>query len=86
MARSHRVRTTWVESIGCSAGSGWHRIDGGPSARFDAVHARLVATQPSNPRVSILHNDVKLDNAMFVAGRPERVSSIFDWDMATLGT
>ena len=68
----------------------WHRIDDGPktgpnSARFNSVHTRLVATRPSNEKVSILHNDFKLDNAMFSAGHPERVSSIFDWDMATLG-
>lgn len=63
----------------------WHRINEGPNDRFDAVHARLVDTQPTSSRVSILHNDFKLDNAMFTPGQPERVSSIFDWDMATLG-
>ncbi len=55
------------------------------SVLFDSVHERLVATRPSSARVSILHNDFKLDNAMFSPGHPERVSSIFDWDMATLG-
>ncbi|MGA9275953.1 phosphotransferase family protein [Ilumatobacter sp.] len=63
----------------------WHRIDAGRSPRFDQVHARLVSTRPQTTRVSILHNDYKLDNAMFTAGQPDRVSSIFDWDMATLG-
>ncbi len=65
----------------------WHRIgadaDTGPP--FDDVHRRLVSTRPRSHRVSILHNDYKLDNAMFAAGEPDRVSSIFDWDMATLG-
>lgn len=69
----------------------WHRISDGSDAtqdsdaRFDAVHKDLLATQPSSSRVSILHNDFKLDNAMFAAGKPDQVASIFDWDMATLG-
>lgn len=63
----------------------WHRIPGDTEPRFDEVHRRLVSTQPPTARVSIVHNDYKLDNAMFVAGEPDRVSSIFDWDMATLG-
>jgi len=66
----------------------WHRIDrgdNGASELFDEVHTRLVSTRPPTARVSILHNDYKLDNAMFTPGDPDRVSSIFDWDMATLG-
>ncbi|BAN02011.1 hypothetical protein YM304_16970 [Ilumatobacter coccineus YM16-304] len=64
----------------------WHRVCGSAeTGLFDEVHRRLVATQPMSTRVSIIHNDYKLDNAMFTAGDPDRVSSIFDWDMATLG-
>jgi aminoglycoside phosphotransferase (APT) family kinase protein len=51
----------------------------------DAVHARLAATMPAPQRVSILHNDLKLDNCQFDPAAPDRVKSIFDWDMATLG-
>ncbi|MFM7119672.1 MAG: phosphotransferase, partial [Gammaproteobacteria bacterium] len=51
----------------------------------DAVHARLAATVPAPQRVSILHNDLKLDNCQFDPETPDRVKSIFDWDMATLG-
>jgi aminoglycoside phosphotransferase (APT) family kinase protein len=40
---------------------------------------------PSPQRVSILHNDLKFDNCQFQPGNPDRVTSIFDWDMATLG-
>ena len=32
-----------------------------------------------------LYNDFKLDNCMFSIDRPDRVSTILDWDMATLG-
>ena len=65
----------------------WHRIDTGADIDplFDEVHRRLASTRPRSQRVSVLHNDYKLDNAMFTPGEPDRVSSIFDWDMATLG-
>lgn len=52
---------------------------------LDAVHERLAATVPAPQRASILHNDLKLDNCQFDPADPDRVKSIFDWDMATLG-
>ncbi|MCH2172803.1 phosphotransferase family protein [Myxococcota bacterium] len=52
---------------------------------FDEVHRRLEATLPDASRVSIVHNDLKLDNCQFDPNDPDRVGSIFDWDMATLG-
>ncbi len=52
---------------------------------MSAVHARLAATLPPAQRVSLVHNDLKLDNAMFAAGDPDRVIAFFDWDMTTLG-
>jgi aminoglycoside phosphotransferase (APT) family kinase protein len=52
---------------------------------LDAVHARLAAQIPGPQRASILHNDLKLDNCQFDPANPDRVKSIFDWDMATLG-
>jgi aminoglycoside phosphotransferase (APT) family kinase protein len=52
---------------------------------FDEVHARLAASIPSSPGASLVHNDLKLDNCQFDPGDPDRVKSIFDWDMATLG-
>ena len=33
----------------------------------------------------MLHNDYKIDNCQFDPADPDRVKSIFDWDMATLG-
>ena len=47
----------------------------------DQLQQRLPAPQ----RVSILHNDFKLDNCQFVAGQPDQVNAVFDWDMASLG-
>jgi aminoglycoside phosphotransferase (APT) family kinase protein len=51
----------------------------------DALHRRLARRIPELGRVSIVHNDPKLDNCQFDPAYPDRVTSIFDWDMATLG-
>ena len=59
-----------------------HATVRGPMA---AVAARLEATLPQPQRVAIVHNDLKLDNCAFDPANPDRVASIFDWDMTTLG-
>lgn len=59
----------------------------------DSAEASPVATLgtalghavPAPQRVSVLHLDFKIDNCQFGAGDPGRVTSVFDWDMATLG-
>ena len=60
------------------------RFDDSP-AEMDAIRARLEAARPSPSRASIVHNDLKLDNCQFDPANPDRVTSIFDWDMTTLG-
>jgi aminoglycoside phosphotransferase (APT) family kinase protein len=45
----------------------------------------LERTMPAPQRAAILHNDLKLDNCQFDPASPDRVHSVFDWDMATLG-
>lgn len=52
---------------------------------FDRVHESLAARLPAPQRVSIVHNDLKFDNCQFQPEDPDRVTSVFDWDMATLG-
>ena len=52
---------------------------------FEQVHEALMRSLPEPQRVSILHNDLKLDNCQFDPADPDHVKSIFDWDMATLG-
>ncbi len=47
--------------------------------------ARLAATRPETVRTSVLHNDFKIDNCQFDPANPDRVRSVFDWDMATIG-
>lgn len=49
------------------------------------LHARLERSMPSTPRVSFVHNDLKLDNVMIDPDDPDRVVAFFDWDMTTLG-
>ncbi len=60
------------------------RFDDSP-AEVEALHARLARHVPRLSRVSIVHNDLKLDNCQFDPADPDRVVSIFDWDMTTLG-
>jgi aminoglycoside phosphotransferase (APT) family kinase protein len=69
--------------------AGWKRrfelAQDAPLPRFDEVHAQLARSLPASPRASLVHNDLKLDNCQFDPADPDRVRSIFDWDMATLG-
>ena len=69
---------------------GWkQRWDLVADERYDAdmsgIHARLEATRPEPQRVSLVHNDLKLDNCLFDPADPDRVTAFFDWDMTTLG-
>lgn len=70
--------------------SGWAkrwelaRFDDSPAA-MEEIHGRLVREMPSPSRASIVHNDLKLDNCQLDPANPDRVTSIFDWDMTTLG-
>jgi aminoglycoside phosphotransferase (APT) family kinase protein len=64
----------------------WRRVASGDcDARFEAMGARLADEMPQSGPPAIVHNDYKLDNCQFLPGDPDRVVSVFDWDMATLG-
>ncbi|PYO01087.1 MAG: phosphotransferase family protein, partial [Candidatus Rokuibacteriota bacterium] len=60
------------------------KFEDSPAAML-AIHERLRREMPAMSRVSIVHNDLKLDNCQFDPANPNRVAAIFDWDMATLG-
>ncbi|WP_235736673.1 phosphotransferase family protein [Nocardioides alcanivorans] len=45
----------------------------------------LLANEPRSQRAGFVHNDFKIDNCQFRPGDPDRVHSVFDWDMATTG-
>ena len=69
---------------------GWkQRWDLVAEPRYDAamgrLHERLAESVPAPQRVSLVHNDLKLDNCMFDPVDPDRVTAFFDWDMTTLG-
>jgi len=64
----------------------WTRVASGDCGeRYEAMGARLAAEMPQSGPPAIVHNDYKLDNCQFRPGDPDRVVSVFDWDMATLG-
>jgi len=46
---------------------------------------KLAATMPTTHNHAFVHNDLKIDNCQFPSDDPDRVKSVFDWDMATLG-
>jgi aminoglycoside phosphotransferase (APT) family kinase protein len=70
---------------------GWRRrwelaiTDDTATNAMTRVHERLARDVPNAQRVSILHNDLRVDNCQFRPDDPDRVAAMFDWDMATLG-
>jgi aminoglycoside phosphotransferase (APT) family kinase protein len=64
----------------------WALASGGKTdTAFDRVFGSLVETRPETTRVSVVHNDLKLDNCVFDPRDPAQVEVILDWDMATIG-
>ena len=47
--------------------------------------ARLLSARPASQAPGLVHNDFKIDNCQFKPNEPDRVFSVFDWDMATVG-
>jgi aminoglycoside phosphotransferase (APT) family kinase protein len=52
---------------------------------METLADRLFERIPKSPSPTVLHNDFKLDNCQFSKTDPDRVISVFDWDMATVG-
>lgn len=63
----------------------WQRAKTREIPAMDRLHDWLAAGRPESSAVAVLHNDWKLDNAMFAAKDPGRLVAVFDWDMTTLG-
>lgn len=55
------------------------------SVPLEEVGEALLATLPRPQRTSIVHNDFKLDSCLFAPGRPDVVTTVLDWDQASLG-
>jgi aminoglycoside phosphotransferase (APT) family kinase protein len=78
------------DGFGARQVSGWHdrwsrAAPDDPVPAMNDVARELAASVPLPPRVSVVHNDLKLDNCQFHADDPDHVTSVFDWDMATTG-
>ncbi len=70
--------------------AGWtKRADIAKTEADDPVSKEIseILTQniPTTQRISVIHNDIKLDNCQFQPDNPDEVSSVFDWDMCTIG-
>lgn len=52
---------------------------------LDRVGELLARHLPESGPAALVHNDFKVDNCQFAVGDPDVVTSVFDWDMATLG-
>ena len=63
----------------------WELSKSENSEDMDAVLEALQKKIPTSQRISIIHNDLKLDNCQYQPDNPDKVTAIFDWDMCTLG-
>jgi aminoglycoside phosphotransferase (APT) family kinase protein len=98
MADLHCVRidTPALEGLGRPDGFGARQVSGwldrwrraapdDAEPTMEAVGRQLAASVPEPPRAAVVHNDLKPDNCQFRTGDPDHVTSVFDWDMATVG-
>ena len=63
----------------------WEAVALDDRGALDRVGELLARHLPESGRPALVHNDFKVDNCQFTAGSPDAVTSVFDWDMATLG-
>lgn len=75
---TERHLTSWVRRLRATSADR-------SSAPLEEVAEGLLETLPRPQRTSIVHNDFKLDNCQFAPGRPDVVTTVLDWDQASLG-
>jgi len=63
----------------------WQDAKHEENPRFEEMYGWLVDGLPKTQRSSLVHNDLKFDNAMIDPDDPDRIAAILDWDMTTLG-
>ncbi|HEY6336652.1 MAG TPA: phosphotransferase family protein [Alphaproteobacteria bacterium] len=63
----------------------WHAAKDKDLATVDEAIAWLGKRVPKPQRVSLLHNDFKLDNMIVGADDPSHAVAVLDWDMCTRG-
>ena len=66
-------------------GKRWNLSKTEENAAMDEVLSILQKDVPQAQAATIIHNDYKFDNCQFQADNPDKVTSIFDWDMCTIG-
>ncbi len=66
-------------------GQRWHLSKTEENPLMDQILEKLGAAIPQAQSASIIHNDIKFDNCQYQPDDPDQVTSIFDWDMTTLG-
>jgi aminoglycoside phosphotransferase (APT) family kinase protein len=91
MARQvRRWGTQWEKARDAPVADGADGSPAGPSIGADAaaltdLAERLAATVPATQRHAIVHGDYRIDNCLFDAADPGRVTAVLDWEMSTLG-
>jgi aminoglycoside phosphotransferase (APT) family kinase protein len=63
----------------------WEAVALEDRTTLDRVGELLAQHLPESGAPALVHNDFKVDNCQFAPRDPDRVTSVFDWDMATLG-
>lgn len=63
----------------------WDAVASQDRGTVDRVAELLARHLPESGQPALVHNDFKVDNCQFTPGQPDEVTSVFDWDMATLG-
>jgi len=63
----------------------WNAARVKPIPEMDNLFEWLKSNIPKSNQISIIHNDYKLDNAMFALDKPDNIVAVFDWDMCTIG-
>ena len=63
----------------------WHAAKDKDNAEIDAQIAWLAEGLPASDRVTLLHNDYKLDNVLVDLDDPGICVAVLDWDMCTRG-
>lgn len=64
-------------------GQQWERSETRPLPELDDLRRRLERALPVSPPATIVHGDYRLGN--LVLDDHDRISAIFDWEMATIG-
>lgn len=54
-------------------------------ADLNRLAAQLAGSVPQTQRNAIVHGDYRIDNCLFDAADPGRITAVLDWEMSTLG-